>query len=50
MCVCVWCVPGETVYAGLLSFYELIDTLYQGGNLGGIRIVAKKVRALLYYN
>ena len=37
---------GESVYDGLLSFYALIDGLYQGGNLGGVRIVAKKVRAL----
>ena len=38
-------VHGEELYARLLSFYQLIVSLMQGGHVGGIRIVAKKQSA-----
>ena len=35
-------VHGEELYDRLLSFYELIVRLMQGGHVGGIRIIGKK--------
>ncbi|KAL7518641.1 hypothetical protein ACHAWX_003452 [Stephanocyclus meneghinianus] len=34
-------VHGEGVYSGLREFYAAIYTLFSGGNLGGVRIVAQ---------
>jgi cyclopropane fatty-acyl-phospholipid synthase-like methyltransferase len=35
-------IMGKDVVSGLLHFYDTIATLFQGGNLGGIRVIAKK--------
>eukprot|EP00584_Thalassiosira_punctigera_P007015 CAMPEP_0172531726 /NCGR_PEP_ID=MMETSP1067-20121228/5006_1 /TAXON_ID=265564 ORGANISM="Thalassiosira punctigera, Strain Tpunct2005C2" /NCGR_SAMPLE_ID=MMETSP1067 /ASSEMBLY_ACC=CAM_ASM_000444 /LENGTH=299 /DNA_ID=CAMNT_0013316129 /DNA_START=182 /DNA_END=1081 /DNA_ORIENTATION=+ len=35
-------VHGEPTYASLLHFYEAVEALFAGGNLGGVRIVAEK--------
>lgn len=35
-------VHGEPTYLSLLDFYKAVATLFTGGNLGGVRIVAKK--------
>ncbi|MEM7346465.1 MAG: methyltransferase domain-containing protein [Chloroflexota bacterium] len=35
-------VNGEAVYYGLEEFYNAMTTLYEGGNLGGLRLVARK--------
>eukprot|EP00804_Cyclotella_cryptica_P028577 CCRYP_015840-RB/>CCRYP_015840-RB protein AED:0.26 eAED:0.26 QI:0/-1/0/1/-1/1/1/0/223 len=34
-------VHGEEAYSGLLEFYAAVATLFSGGNLGGVRIVAQ---------
>ncbi len=38
-------VHGEELYERLLSFYQLIVDLMQGGHIGGIRIAARKAAA-----
>lgn len=35
-------VHGEEAYSGLLDFYTAVATLFNGGNLGGVRIVAQR--------
>lgn len=34
-------VHGENAYSGLLEFYTVVATLFNGGNLGGVRIIAQ---------
>lgn len=36
-------VHGDDAYAGLLEFYTAVATLFNGGNLGGVRIIAQKI-------
>jgi len=33
---------GETLFNSRVSFYEVIDSLFAGGNLGGVRITGRK--------
>ena len=35
-------VHGDYAYSGLLEFYNAVATLFSGGNLGGVRIIAQK--------
>ena len=35
-------VQGATTVADLESFYSAVDSLFQGGNLGGLRLIARK--------
>ena len=35
-------VHGREIVAGLDDFYAAMDRLYQGGNLGGARVLARK--------
>jgi hypothetical protein len=35
-------VQGEALYKNMLQFYEVMDALFSGGNLGGVRITAQK--------
>ena len=35
-------IHGEDAYSGLLHFYNAVATLFNGGNLGGVRLIAKK--------
>ena len=35
-------IHGEDAYCGLLHFYTAVATLFNGGNLGGVRIIAHK--------
>lgn len=35
-------VHGENAYSGLFHFYNAVSTLFNGGNLGGVRIIAQR--------
>lgn len=35
-------VHGVNAYSGLLEFYNAVATLFNGGNLGGVRIIARR--------
>ena len=36
-------IHGEPTYLGLLHFYEAVMKLFNGKNLGGVRIIAEKM-------
>jgi hypothetical protein len=35
-------VQGKALYGNMLQFYQAMDALFSGGNLGGVRVTARK--------